>query len=196
MQLFGVIEGGNLVITGSGHGKPVELTDPPEPVDGYEAVSGWHEDELGIRQVWSLVATREAVAEAAIELAHITAKTIGDADALKVPALYPSWEAGTPYEAGDRVVHGDALYRALQSHTSQADWAPDAAHSLFARVLTEGPGGEPDTPPEWVQPDSVNPYAKGDRVTHQGAVWVSLVDGNVWEPGASWSTGIWQREGA
>ena len=23
-----------------------------------------------------------------------------------------------------------------------------------------------------------------------------LADGNVWEPGASWSTGIWQREGA
>ena len=51
--------------------------------------------------------------------------------------------------------------------------------SLFARVLIP----DPEVIPEWVQPDSTNPYAKGDKVRHSGSVWVSDIDGNVWEPG-------------
>lgn len=42
---------------------------------------------------------------------------------------------------------------------------------------------DPDVIPDWVQPDSTNPYAKGDKVKHSGGVWVSDIDGNVWEPG-------------
>jgi hypothetical protein len=42
---------------------------------------------------------------------------------------------------------------------------------------------DPETIPEWVQPGSTNPYMKGDKVTHNGSTWVSLVDNNVWEPG-------------
>ena len=33
------------------------------------------------------------------------------------------------------------------------------------------------------QPDSTNPYSKGDKVTHNGKMWVSTIDNNVWEPG-------------
>jgi hypothetical protein len=35
----------------------------------------------------------------------------------------------------------------------------------------------------WEQPESTNPYNKGDKVTHDGKVWVSEIDGNIWEPG-------------
>ena len=42
---------------------------------------------------------------------------------------------------------------------------------------------EPETIPDWEQPESTNPYHKGDKVRHAGHVWVSDVDGNVWEPG-------------
>ena len=48
------------------------------------------------------------------------------------------------------------------------------------------PEPEPDPTeeiPEWVQPDSTNPYMAGDKVTHNGAIWTSTVDNNVWEPG-------------
>ena len=42
--------------------------------------------------------------------------------------------------------------------------------------------------PEWEQPDSTNPYMKGDKVTHGGKTWVSDIDNNVWEPGVyGWS---------
>ena len=53
------------------------------------------------------------------------------------------------------------------------------APSLWARVLID----DPNSAPAWIQPDSTNPYAKGDRVMHRGRVWVSLVADNVWEPG-------------
>lgn len=43
----------------------------------------------------------------------------------------------------------------------------------------------PDTEkiPEWEQPGSTNPYAKGDKVMHNGKTWQSTTDNNVWEPG-------------
>lgn len=102
-----------------------------------------------------------------------------DEQALSVPALYPAWWPGVAYTTGQRVLYSGVLYKVLQDHTSQDDWTPDAAPSLFSRVLI--PDGE--TIPEWVQPDSTNTYSKGDRVTHNGKTWVSYIDVNSWEPG-------------
>lgn len=57
--------------------------------------------------------------------------------------------------------------------------------------------GTPDTPteevPEWVQPDSTNPYPLGARVKHNGKVWESLVANNVWEPGAAGTATVWRE---
>lgn len=102
-----------------------------------------------------------------------------DEQALEAIALYPAWKSGVDYTAGDRVRYDSILYRVLQDHTSQADWTPDVAPSLFARVLIP----DPEVIPEWVQPDSTNPYMAGDRVTHNGKLWESTIDNNVWEPG-------------
>lgn len=102
-----------------------------------------------------------------------------DEQALAVPALYPAWRSGVYYEVGIRVLYNGILYKVLTAHTSQDDWTPDAAPSLFAKVLI------PDETviPEWEQPDSTNPYSAGDKVTHNGKTWVSDIDNNVWEPG-------------
>ena len=102
-----------------------------------------------------------------------------DEQALSVPALYPAWRSGVRYASGQRVIFDGVLYKVLQDHTSQDDWTPDAAPSLFARVLIP----DVETIPEWVQPDSTNPYSKGDKVTHNGKTWISDIDNNVWEPG-------------
>lgn len=107
-----------------------------------------------------------------------------DAEALEVQYLYPEWKSGKNYTAGYRVNHNGILYKVLQDHTSQDDWTPDAAPSLFAKVLIP----DPDTIPEWEQPDSTNTYSKGDKVTHNGKIWASDVNNNVWEPGVyGWS---------
>ena len=121
-----------------------------------------------------------------IELAHHlrpyiekAAQSLNDADALKAVQLYPAWAVGENYEPEMRVRWAGKLWRVLQAHTSQETWTPDTAPSLFAEVLIP----DPDVIPEWKQPDSTNPYAKGDKVKHAGKTWESLIDGNVWEPG-------------
>lgn len=111
-----------------------------------------------------------------------------DEQALNVPVLYPAWKTGKSYKTGDRVLYEGILYKVLTDHTSQSDWTPSAAPSLFAKVLIS----DPNVIPEWEQPDSTNPYMIGDKVTHNGSTWISLVDNNVWEPSESLST-LWEK---
>ena len=107
--------------------------------------------------------------------------------------LFEPWDgSGHPYSAGDRISYEDALYTCLQAHTSQPDWTPAAAPSLWARNLPAA-GGADGTAPDWVQPDSTNGYKQGAVVAHNGKVWRSLVDNNVWEPGVAGTEGVWQE---
>lgn len=115
-----------------------------------------------------------------------------DEQALQVTTLYPLWDATKTYAVGDRVRYAGNLYRCLQPHTAQETWNPADAPSLWAKVLTD-PSGE-ILP--WVQPDSTNPYAKGDKVTHNGKTWESLVDNNVWEPGTVGTESLWKEVAA
>lgn len=110
---------------------------------------------------------------------EVSSVSLDDATAVGVPELFPAWAEGKEMTAGKRVQYGDVLYRVLITHTAQANWTPDVSPSLFAVVLIPDPGDIP----EWVQPDSTNPYMKGDKVTHNGKTWESMVDNNVWEPG-------------
>lgn len=109
--------------------------------------------------------------------------TLDDETALDNKELFPAWVEGKPYKIDDRVRHGEELYRCLQDHTSILEWNPADAISLWALVLIP----DPEIIPEWVQPDSTNPYMKGDKVTHNGKTWESEIDYNVFEPGvAGW----------
>lgn len=103
-----------------------------------------------------------------------------DEQALNSPLLFPKWHSGLEYVAGDRILYEDVLYKVLQNHTSQEGWEPNNAPSLFATILTSITG----EPLEWVQPDSTNPYMKGDKVIFEGQVYESLIDNNVWSPEA------------
>lgn len=127
--------------------------------------------------------TREE-AQAIVNALVTLRESATDEAALAVSVLYPAWRPGMGYKAGKRVRYIGALYRVLQDHTSQTDWTPEAAPSLFAKVLIP----DPETIPEWEQPDSTNPYMQGDKVTHNGKMWISDIEGNVWEPGVyGWS---------
>lgn len=109
------------------------------------------------------------------------ATTQTDEAALESVELFPLWAVGAEYAVGDRVRDTDdgALYKCLQSHTSQADWTPSVAVSLWAKVLA-GQGGTDIG--EWVQPDSTNPYMAGDMATYNGHTYRSTIDNNVWAP--------------
>lgn len=103
-----------------------------------------------------------------------------DEQAAKVPVLFPTWATNTAYKVGERCTYEGTLYKCLQAHTSQDDWTPKAAVSLWAVVLIP----DPNVIPDWVQPDSTNAYMKGDKVRYNGKIYQSLIDNNVWPPDA------------
>lgn len=183
-MLTGELMGGALVVSPDGTGKPIVETAAPEAPDGYEMEARWRDDGSRIVQAWEAVPAEGSVDDAVRALARMQAASLGDEQALEVSALFPEWKVGQSYAGGDRVRFAGTLYRCLQAHTALAEWTPGAAPSLWARVLPGQDGNEPDEGyAEWEQPDSTNPYSKGDRVAHGGKVWESTSDGNVWEPG-------------
>ena len=110
------------------------------------------------------------------------AETLSDAQALQVPMLFDDFDGnGVAYEVGKRVLYNDILYKVIQAHTSQADWTPATAPSLFAKVINETIDG---SIPEFEQPDSTNPYMKGNKVKFNGKIYESVIDNNVWSPTA------------
>lgn len=95
-------------------------------------------------------------------------------------SLFPAWDGGgKAYVVGNLVQFEGLLYKCVQAHTSQQDWTPTAAPSLWSRVSDPG-----EEWPEWIQPaGGHDAYANGAKVSHNGKHWISTVDGNVWEPG-------------
>lgn len=112
------------------------------------------------------------------------------------PALYDAFgldDAGHPlwaqpsgahdaYNVGDIVNYNGQLYR---STIGGNVWPPDVYPAGWETV--ESGGGteseEPATYPEWVQPAGAHDaYNTGDRVTYNGKIYESTVDGNTWSP--------------
>lgn len=122
----------------------------------------------------------DATAAAVITLAKIQAEALDDDQAKEVKALYPVWSGdGVSYKTGMRLQYMSDLYKVLQDHTSQADWTPDAAVSLYVKI--DDPAIEW---PEWHQPAGAHDaYDQGAKVSHNGKHWTSDANGNVWEPG-------------
>ena len=60
--------------------------------------------------------------------------SLTDTDALDAVELFPEWKTDTAYALDFRVRYDGTLYKCVQAHTSQADWTPDVAVSLY--ILT------------------------------------------------------------
>ena len=138
--------------------------------------------EAAVQEQMAAEAKRPLTMEEVVRLTiakTINSITVEDETALRMVEYYPAPEAAS-YAAGDRVQHNGKLYKCLQAHTAQADWNPVDAPSLWAEVLAGQQGTEIG---EWVQPDSTNPYMRGDKVNYNGKTYESEVDNNVWAPG-------------
>lgn len=114
-----------------------------------------------------------------IELMSVNAT---DEEALENIIAFPKWEIGKEYEKDFRLRYNEVLYKVLQDHTSQAEWTPDIAVSLYVKVI-EGEF------PDWEQPQGAHDaYMKDDRVSHltdehgNKRHWVSTIDYNTYEP--------------
>lgn len=111
-----------------------------------------------------------------------------DETAEKNAWVFPVWKTDTEYKIDERVQYNGELFKCIQAHKSQADWTPDLVPALWKRI------SDPSIEyPEWIQPTGAHDsYSKGDKVSHNDKKWISLVDGNVWEPSVSTPT-LWEE---
>ena len=109
---------------------------------------------------------------------------VDDVTASEHAKLFSPWAENIAYKAGNIRNYGGLLYRCLQDHSSQADWTPDTAVSLWTKIADPS-----EEWPAWSQPVGAHDaYAAGAQVSHNDKHWTSDLDGNVWEPGVyGWS---------
>lgn len=74
------------------------------------------------------------------------AVSLSDTDALKAKELFDLWAVDVEYAIGKRLRYNGTLYKVRQAHTSQADWTPDIATSLYEEVAEPGQGDTADNP--------------------------------------------------
>lgn len=99
-----------------------------------------------------------------------------DETALASKWMYAEWQTDTTYSVADRIRYADKLYKCVQPHTSQTEWAPDKTPALWVEVSIE-------EFPEWHQPAGAHDaYNIGDKVTYNEQHYICIVDGNVYAP--------------
>lgn len=187
-----LIADGVVVLTDAAHGKPVvETAEPTYVPSGYVSKGVWVETDTQLMLVYDVVPEEGTAEEAALALSRLQFRSLPDEAAYQLRALADPYVPGETYYGPDdpsgmpqsRVLWEGQLYRCLQTHVAQSDWTPANAPSLWAKILP-GQEGSGEDVGEWQQPGSTNGYSTGDRVTHDGHLWESTADNNVWEPGA------------
>ena len=128
--------------------------------------------------------TRLQAAEQLRKALQILAATLTDEQEMAVATVYPAWTVNTAYAVGEIVSYGTngvgdpQLYKVVQAHTSQAQWTPDAAPSLYDAFGLDESGY-----PLWAQPSGAHDaYNVGDIVNYNGKLYKSTINGNVWSP--------------
>lgn len=128
--------------------------------------------------------SRELAVEQLRKAIQLLINTLDEDTALEVATVYPAWKVNTCYAKGQIISYGTnsvgdpQLYKVITGHTSQADWTPDTAASLFSAF-----GLDDDGYVIWAQPSGAHDaYKKGDIVNYKGTLYESLIDGNVWAP--------------
>ncbi len=112
------------------------------------------------------------------------AQIVDDAAVMEHAQLFAGWNSAARYKKGEICTFRQGLYRCTQDHTSQIDWTPEVAASVWTCIGKYG-----EEWPAWAQPIGAHDvYAFGDKVRHLEKCWISDVDENVWEPGVhGWS---------
>lgn len=134
---------------------------------------------------------RLQAAEQFRRVVQLFAAQLTEAQAREVPSIYPAYEAGKLYAAGDYITDGTdtngdpLLYKVAQGHTSAAEWPPASTPALYTPVSITAGGW-----PVWAPPTGAHDtYNTGDIAEHNGRLWKSNRDGNTSEPGTDqwWS---------
>lgn len=107
---------------------------------------------------------------------EMAASSQSDEDALDSVELFPAWREGIAVAVGERYQYDNVLYKVVQAHTTQADWAPDISPALFTEVsVVEWPEIPENIP-------STAPWMKGDKGTWKGQHYICQLNNTVWNP--------------
>lgn len=170
---------------------------PTEPIDfskieGYKVTYDYETgknnlafDAQTYKEYQEKQAEQEALSLATKLMDELSYKTILDnaaeTQALIMKPLYPQWEVNRGYKKGEYVNFENILYKVLQDHTSQSDWTPDKAVSLYVNVVDPQ-----DSYPPFKKPTGAHDaYSKGDGITFEEKHYRSKIDGNVYSPAES-----------
>lgn len=75
-------------------------------------------------------------------------QTLSDEESLECVMLHEKWSPdGVEYPQGKKLRHKGKLYKVKQAHTSQADWEPGIATSLFDLINETNAGTKADPIP-------------------------------------------------
>lgn len=126
------------------NGKIIEFEYTPEEIAAMQAMQKEQrkaEIEERRRPLTEAEVSRMLITE------QINTLNVDDNTALRMREYYPMWESGKAYVVGFKVQYGGLLYKVTTAHTSQADWTPDVAHTLFTRIDETHSGTEDDPIP-------------------------------------------------
>lgn len=128
--------------------------------------------------------SRLQAAEQLRKALQMFAQTLTIEQAMEIATVYPKYEVGKAYSVGEYITYGEnsvgdpQLYKVVQAHTSQEDWAPDTTASLYEPIGLNDNGY-----PVWSKPSGAHDaYNTGDIVDYNGTLYKSLIDGNVYSP--------------
>lgn len=176
-----VSDNGTYLLCGEEEARGVSLNGTPYSLLGTDGLPGI-EDTVMVIKVDGGTALTETNSTNSIVFVRMAEKgDLDDVTIMEHSDMFQKWEVGVGY-VKDNIVRYEKdgkLYRCLQDHSSQPDWTPDVAVSMW--VCIADPAEEW---PEWAQPVGAHDaYQKGDKVSHKDKHWTSDIDGNVWEPG-------------
>lgn len=154
-----------------------------QTVATYEGYTAFYRTEIYAGKIYGVVMykaektpeVQSAMVQAAVLVAQIQAQNLTGEQAVAVKDIYPAWDPnGVSYAAEYKVLHDSVLYKCISAHTSQADWAPGVAPSLWVAVSSgEHAGTQEDPIPV---PDTVTTagmeYEKGKYYSEGGKVYL------------------------
>lgn len=123
--------------------------------------------------------TETKPSEELMTLLSFITETLTDEQALEVPNYVEKWKADKEYKESERLsytVEGETtLYKAIQNHTSQADWTPDKTRSLYMPIGKPDEGTK-ENPITWV---SGMESEVGKYYTDEGVLYIGLEDSKI-----------------